>query len=95
MFTIVKTVREALKTFGKLLFGKLSTRIFESITMWPCGSDTVTVSVNIIARFGLHKISYIKNVSVDLTHCCFNLNIIYIASFRSLDLVLCDRSIII
>ncbi len=29
---------------------------------------------------------------MDLTHCCFILKIICIASFRSLDLVLSDRS---
>ena len=40
MFTLVYTVREALKTFGRLLFGKLSTWIFELIMMSPRGSDT-------------------------------------------------------
>ena len=54
----------------------------------------MTVSVTEIAGLRLHKISYKKNFSVDLTHCCFILKIIYIASFHSLD-VLCDHSIII
>ena len=45
MFTIVYTVREALKTFGRPLFGKLSTWIFELIMMSPQGGDTVTISV--------------------------------------------------
>ena len=43
---------EALKTFGRPLFGKLSTRIFELITVSPRGSDTVTVSVTEIAGLG-------------------------------------------
>ena len=49
-----------MKTFGRSLFGKLSTWIFKSITMSPWGSDPVTVSVTEIAGLGLHKISYKK-----------------------------------
>ena len=67
--------------------------------MSPRGSDTdcvtVRLSVTEIAGLCLHKISYIKKFSVDLTHCSIILKIICTASFRSLDVVLCDHSIII
>ena len=78
-----------MKTFGRPLFGELSTWIFESITISPRGSDTVIGSVTETAGLGLHTISYKKNFAVDLINCCLILKIIMykFISFTGLSVV--------
>ena len=80
MCTIVQTVREALKTFGRPLFGKLSTRIFESITMSPRSRDSV--SVNEIAGLWVYITFHIKKLLDRFDSLLFHLED-YMCSFIS------------
>ena len=85
--------RETLKTFMRPLFGKLSTRIYRVAA--DLGIRGAELLIHWITGLALHKMSYKKNSWMDLINYFFILKIICKASFCSLDLVLCDLSIII
>ena len=96
MFTIVYTVRETLKTFGKTLIGAIrrysaNFRLGSSSRpRWRREADPPE-----IAGLCLYQILYKINFAMDLIHSCFILKITMYSFISFTGLSVCDRSITI